>query len=158
MLSRRFEMRSSIVVDLRLEDFPADLRDPHSLARWDRSVEAVEVDGAGPLQVGSTFATVGPSRGRRPGTRSEYRVLALEERRNRVELLRHPLFSTAVWTFGYEPQGARTRIDCSVDAILKRRWFFLAPALRRARGSLADDLTALRSHIEGGTDAARTAA
>jgi hypothetical protein len=141
-------MRSTIVVDRRVGDFPADLGDPHSLMRWDRSVAAVEVDNPGPLQVGSTFATIGPPRGRLPGTRSEYRVLELEPRRNRVELLRHPLFVTAIWSFEYEPRGAGTEVTCSVDATMKRRWVLLLPALRRARKALAGDLIALKTYIE----------
>jgi hypothetical protein len=149
MMSRRLEMRSSIVVDRRLEDFPAELGDPHSLARWDRSVDMVELDDGGPLRVGSTFATIGPRRSRRPGTRSEYRVVGLERYRNRVELLRHPLFATAIWTFGYAPRGDATLVTCSVEAILRRRWFFLQPALGRTRTALAGDLGALKGHIEG---------
>lgn len=146
---RRLELRSSIVVNRRLEDFPADLADPRSLKHWDRSVAAVEVESPGPLRVGSTFATIGPARGRRPGIRSEYRVIELKASRNGVELLRHALFTAAIWTFDYAPRGGATLVSCSVDATLKRRWLFLLPALRRARTALAGDLGALKAFIEG---------
>ena len=56
-----------------------------------------------------------------------------------MELLHHPLFVTAIWTFEYEPRGAGTEVTCSVDATMKRRWVLLLPALRRARKALAGD-------------------
>jgi hypothetical protein len=151
-VGRRLRLRASILVDRPLEAFPAELDDPRSLLRWDRSVADVEVTSPGPLGVGSTFTTIGPRRRRRPGVRSEYRVLTLGPRRNRVELLHHPLFAHAVWTFEYTPEHNATRVTCSIDATIKRGWIVLLPLLRTAHNSLGSDLAALKTYIERAQD------
>jgi len=99
----------------------------------------------GPLRVGSTFDTIGPHRGRRPGQRTSYQVTALGPTVNTVEILHHRLFEHAVSTFRFFPAGQRTKVACSVDLVAKRRYILIVPALGAARGSLLGDLGYLRA-------------
>lgn len=147
-ISRNLHLEASIWVDRALDDFPSILADPRSVALWDRSVDHVEVHSGGPLQVGSTFDTVGPARGRRPGQRTSYRVVTLDRSTNAVELLSHPFFVHGLWTLHFVPYGERTKVDCAVDATVKRRYLPLLPILITVRESLLGDLGSLKTLIE----------
>lgn len=146
--SRTLRLESSVWVDRALDDFPPLLNDPHSLQLWDDSVEQVETHASDPLQVGSTFDTIGPARGRRPGQRTSYRVTMLEPTTNAVEVIGHPLFQRAVWTLQFISTGQRTHVTCSVDLVAKRRYVVVLPLLSASRRALLGDLTKLKALIE----------
>jgi hypothetical protein len=147
-ISRQLHLQASICVDRALDDFPPILGDPRSVALWDKSVDHVEVHTDGPLEVGSIFDTIGPARGRRPGQRTSYRVVAIDRTTNTVEILNHPLLAYGRWTMDLAASGERTKVDCAVDLTAKRRYFPILPVLVAARGSLLRDLVSLKKLIE----------
>jgi hypothetical protein len=147
-ISRRLHLEASIWVDRALDNFPSILDDPRSAALWDKSVDHVEVHSDGPLQVGSTFDTIGPARRCRPGQRTCYRVAVLDPMTNKLEIMRHPFFVHGTWTMHLVPEGERTKVDCAVDALAKRRCLPILLVLIAARGSLFGDLGSLKTLIE----------
>jgi hypothetical protein len=94
-ISRKLHLEASVWVDKAFGDFQPFLSDPRSLRLWDKGVERVEIRTPGPLRAGSTFDTIGPPRGHRPGLRTSYRVAEIRRDLNVVEALDHPLFERA---------------------------------------------------------------
>ena len=143
-------LEASIVVSRSLETIPRFFDDPRSLTAWDKSVASVEVTCEGPVRVGYTFDTIGPPRGKQPGLRSSYRVIQLEPRVNRVELVRSAMFRKAVWSFEFEPVVQGTEITCGIDFELAPKYFLLWPLIRFNRRALRRDLTQLKRAMESG--------
>jgi hypothetical protein len=82
--------------------------------KWDRSVADVEITSALPVGVGSTFKTVGPARGGRPGIITSYRIAEFEPVTHAtVEVLDSPTLRRAVWDFTFASTGTSTHIESS---------------------------------------------
>jgi len=92
----RIHLGCSIVINKPLKDMPAFFGNPESLVAWDKSVAKVILTIEGPLRVGYTLDTIGPTKHGRPGKRSSYEVIRLERSANEVALLNSAIFRRAV--------------------------------------------------------------
>lgn len=124
--------------------------DVHNLARWDRSVEKVEVLTPQLQGVGFRFDTVGPSTHGRPGRRMHYIVSALNPQRFiEAVLIEYPMFRGASWRMEFEPHPAGTLLTCVAIFHLRHKYAFLMPILWLSGRAITRDLGYLKSRIEG---------
>ena len=57
-------------------------------------------------------------------------------------------FKDASWTFRLRPAEQGTRLECSVDFVLRLRYIMLTPVLFAMRGAIAKDLRRLKTVLE----------
>ena len=120
-----------------------------NLAKWDRSVAKVVQTSEGPLGVGSTFDTIGPSSRGKPGLKTSYKALRIEEnRRMDVLVTDSNIFKTAVWEMKLEPKSNGTVVHCAVEFSLKPQYLLLAPFLLFNKRAITRDLNYLKIEIE----------
>jgi hypothetical protein len=151
----RLQLSSSVDVACSIADVRAFFSDPHSLARWDRSVVKVVPTSEGPPRAGSTFSTIGPPRPGREGLESKYRIVSMEEDTMTADLVESPVFETARWTLRLVPAATGTRVTCALSGSVRARYFALAWLLRLNSGALEDDMFFLKRALEHGEIAKR---
>ncbi|MCA6123457.1 SRPBCC family protein [Bradyrhizobium sp. WSM 1704] len=127
------------------------MTEPQNLARWDRSVVKVIETSSRPVNVGTTFDTIGPSIRGKEGLKTSYEVLRIEpDRHLEVRVTHSNFFKTAVWCTELEPLGEATRLVCAVDLTLRLRYLPLAPVLLLNKGAITRDLGYLKAELERG--------
>ena len=123
--------------------------DPMAQKKWDRSVADVAVTFQPPFGLGSTFKTIGPARGGRPGVVTSYRVSEFEPLRHAtVEVVDSPTLRRAVWDFTFTPNQTGTRIEWKIELVPKARYVFLGVVLRLNRSQLIRDMRWFREALD----------
>ena len=151
----RFRLAAEAMIDRPLDQVRAFFSDVNSPVLWDRSVSKVVVDSSGPIEVGTRFTTIGPSRGGREGKRSDYRVVALDGDESKAALENSPIFRSAVWTMRLSPRDDATMVTCEMDMTTRWRHAPIGMLLVLNRKAVATDLQFLKRAIEHGEVAKR---
>src|SRR5262245_1514717 len=148
---RGMHLSDSVVVNRSADDVFRFMTEPQNLARWDRSVAKVVKTSSGPVDVGTTFDTIGPAAPGTEGLRTSYEAFRIEvNRRLDVRVTHSNLFKTAVWRVHLEPLGEATRVVCTVDFTLRLRYLLLAPVLLLNKLAITRGLGYLKAEIERG--------
>lgn len=151
-------LQSQIVIRRSPEDVGRFLGDISNISKWDRGVGEAKPNSNTPLQVGSEFETIAPA-GLGGNTshrgRMGYRIAEIGNDYCKVQLTNADgnarLFKTAEWMFRAEPAGENTLLTCSVNFVLRVRYFVLAPIFWMMRGAIRRDLQQLKSVLEKDT-------
>jgi polyketide cyclase/dehydrase/lipid transport protein len=151
----KFQISEQVFIDRSPDRVRAFLSDINSLVLWDRSVSKVISESPNPLAVGSKFATIGPFRRGRVGTRTEYQVVAVGGDEGRVALVNSPNFKSAVWTLRFATQDIGTIVQCQMDLSTDLLHAPIGLLLRLNRKAIASDLQFLKRAIENGEVAKR---
>jgi hypothetical protein len=123
--------------------------DPMAQKKWDRSVADLEITSELPFGVGSTFKTIGPRRGGRPGIVTSYRITEFEPIRHAtVEVVDSPTLRRAAWDFSFTSNGTGTHIEWNIERGAKPRYFFLEIVLRSNRAQLVRDMHWFREALD----------
>ena len=151
---RSLSLESCTLVDVPFASIDPVFSEPRSLVLWDRGVAEVKVKTRGPVRAGFAFDTIGYGRGGRPGKRSSYEIVEVTRRAAKTRLVDSRVFDDALWTMQFEPIERRTRVLCTVEMTLRRRFALLGPVLRRMTRAIDRDLEFLKAAIESRYDSA----
>lgn len=121
-----------------------------NLARWDHSVDRVEVVKPGNQEgVGLQFDTIAPSRSDKPGKRMHYRATkGAAQKFYEAELFDDPMFRYASWRFDLEPTPTGTLVTCTAVFKFSWRYLWLAPILRFSKSAITRDLGYFKARVE----------
>ena len=147
-------LESAIVIHRRADEVWKFLTEPANLPKWDHGVASVEFrDPTAPEGVGYEFTTVG-HRGPDLG-RMTYRVSEVdaEARDCRLELTSRTgnarFFQSAGWRMRVEEVPEGSRVLCSAEFRMRRRYWMLAPVLYWMK-AMDRDLVGLKGVLEDG--------
>jgi uncharacterized protein YndB with AHSA1/START domain len=145
-------LESTIVIHRQPADVWAYLSDPANIARWDRGVGRTEPRSTGAMGVGGEFDTLGrgtPDQAER--ARMSYQIAAASDDSCTIDLTSRGgnarFFRSARWIFRVVPDRDGSRLTCTVDFVLRRRYLIFAPLLFAMRSALGRDLRALRDEL-----------
>jgi hypothetical protein len=150
-------LESTIVIGRPREQVWSFLGEVSNIPLWDRGVAGVERTSAGPMGVGSEFATLAGAAGHdgEPTQgRMSYRITEVDPDRQQcsVQLTSTDgnarYFKEASWTFRTTAVPGGTRLSCSADFALRARYLILAPVLYLMKGAIHADLVRLKRAIE----------
>jgi hypothetical protein len=148
-------LESTIVICRSPEDVGRFLGDVSNISKWDRGVAETRRHSEAAMQVGSEFETLSPAdlRGKQSDHgRMAYRIAEVGDDYCKVELTSTDgnarFFKSAEWTFRTRPAGENTLLTCSINFVLRARYFVLAPIFWMMRGAIQRDLQQLKSVLE----------
>ena len=148
-------LQSQIVIRRSPEDVGRFLSDISNISKWDRGVAEATQSSDAPMQVGSEFETLAPAHlggNKSHRGRMGYRIAEVGRDYCKVQLTNTDgnarFFKTAEWTFRVEPAGENTLLTCSVNFLLRARYFVFAPIFWMMRGAIQRDLQQLKSLLE----------
>jgi glycosyltransferase involved in cell wall biosynthesis len=137
------ELTAEVNVSCAATDVWSFFMDLSNLPRWDQGVASVEVS-ADTGGIGTTFDTVGHN-----GRRMSYEVTELQENYRHKCLTRSGEFNWAEWEFTLSPSDSATTVACVSRFSLRRRFLWLAPALRLlGKRGVRRDLGVLKQVLE----------
>jgi len=148
-------LESSIVIERSPEDVGRFLSEVSNIPSWDRGVADVRQRSAAPMGAGAEFDTIahyGPKDAEGNAGRMSYRITETGEDYCKVQLTSSDgnarFFKDASWTFRLRPAEQGTRLECSVDFVLRLRYIVLAPMFLAMRGAITKDLKRLKVVME----------
>jgi len=127
-----------------------------NIAAWDRGVARAAVTSDASAGAALEFDTYARARGddaTGAWGKMSYRVAPADSSgESRVRLTSSTgnarFFRSAEWRFRVEPVPEGSRVFCTAEFILRRRYFFLAPVLRLMTSAIRRDLRLLKQKLE----------
>lgn len=127
--------------------------DINNLAKWDHSVDKVEVTSYDSKNVvGLTFDTIGPSSHGKPGLKTSYKIIEVIPNKSASTMVTYSnMFKEAVWKQSTEKANNGTIITISVIFKLFKRYFLFYPIIYLRKSAIDRDLGFLKEEIENST-------
>ena len=142
-------LESRILVETSLENVWKFLEDPQNLAKWDHSVDHIEITSSSENLNELTFDTDGPASKEKDGFITSYKIGEIRKGEFiDIIVTKANLFSKGVWRMATEQINDKTKINCNVDFTLKKRYWIIYPILYLKRGAIFRDLSFLKNEIE----------
>lgn len=144
------KLEGKIFVNKSEEEVWNFFNDINTLAKWDHSVEKVEVTSYDEQNiVGSTFDTIGPSSHGKPGLKTSYKIIAVDPGKSVDAMVTYSnMFKEASWKQSTEETTTGTIITISVTFKLRTRYFFFYPIIYLRKSAIDRDLGFLKEEIE----------
>jgi len=142
---------SKIITNKPLDEVWEFFQDPHSLAKWDRSVETVMPTTSGAVRLGYTFDTIAPTRhgSNKAGLRMHYEITEFTPSKEvKIALKDSPLFKEAYWQMNFKTVTEGTLVACHVVFTPRPLHFYLVPLLWINKRAILRDLSYLKEALE----------